>query len=310
MDIRELRYAVTALEEGGFAPAAERLYVSRQALSQAVRRLEQEIGFSLFTVRDNNHLHPTAVGAAFLTEARSVVAAFDALAERYGAEGFAASQPRELSVVLGTGVSISLPGNLLPGFRASYPSVHLELDETSNDRVLELVDDGHAEVALLGTCPDFVDRYDYELVIPTGLWLAVPRDNPLSTRERLTLADLDGQTVITTGKHNHLHRYFTQACGEAGVRPVIPISTANADMLVQLALEYRGMFFAFPEIMPASVDASMIAVLPLDIPEAPLFGTYLVRKNGARHSAAARSFWEYVRSATRPIRERLGRATA
>lgn len=308
MDIRDLRYAVTTLDAGGFAPAAERLFVSRQALSQAVRRLEAQLGMRLFSVQDNNRLVPTPDGAAFLREARAVVDAYDALLERFGVREPAGRRPQTLAVALATGAALSLPDGVLQGFRASRPDVVLEVEETNTEGALTLVDEGRADVALVGSHPLYLGNYERELTVPTGLWIAVPRANPLSGRERLVPADLDGQTFVTAGRLNHLHRFFVDLCERNGVHPVIPVTASNPDMLVQLAGEYRALFFAFPDWVRAADASRDVAVLPFDVPESEQFGTYLVRRPGGRCSGAARAFWDYVCEQTRGRRGTQARA--
>lgn len=89
MDMRSIRFALAALDAGSFAKAAEGLYVSRQALSQAVRHLEDEIDVPLFEVADGNRIVATAEGAVFLAQARHVAEAFDELARENDALCFA-----------------------------------------------------------------------------------------------------------------------------------------------------------------------------------------------------------------------------
>lgn len=294
MDIRDLRYAVTTLDAGGFAPAAERLFISRQALSQSVRRLEAQTGMRLFAVQDNNRLLPTPEGEVFLREAREVVARYDALLECFGIQEPSGRHPQALTVALATGVTLSLPDDALNAFRTQHPDVAQEVEETNTEGALALVDEGRADVALVGSHPTYLQRYDRALVVPTGLWVAVPRANPLSARERLVPADLDGQTFVTAGRLNHLHRFLLDTCERAGVQPNIPVTASNPQMLVELAMEYRALFFTFPAWLRTPRDPAEMAIVPLDVPEAAQFGTYLVRRRGGRHTAAAQSFWRYL----------------
>ena len=109
MEMRDLKYALAAYDTGSFARAAEALFVSRQALSQAVHRLEEEIDVPLFEVADGNRLVSTPEGAIFLAQARPVTEAFDELARAYPCARDA--HGGTLTLALATGAALSLPAD-------------------------------------------------------------------------------------------------------------------------------------------------------------------------------------------------------
>ena len=52
MELEQLRIFLAAAEDGGFSPAARRLYISHSTVSRTVAALERELGVQLF-VRSN-----------------------------------------------------------------------------------------------------------------------------------------------------------------------------------------------------------------------------------------------------------------
>ena len=295
MEIRDLRYALAAYDTGSFARASELAFVSRQALSQGVRRLEDEIDIPLFEVADGNRLVPTPEGTIFLAQARPVVDAFDELARAYPSARDARGGTLTLS--LATGAALSLPDEFFPRFSEREPGLVQEFEEGNTDNALDLLESGRADVALVGSCPSMLDpaRFERALLVATGLWLAVPADNPLAGRERIRVEDLDGQRFVTAGKLNHLHRYLVGACERAGVRIEIPATSSNPDMLVQLARKHDALCFAFPaRILDTQEHYGQSRIVALDAPEADAFGTYAVRRRDSRRTPAARRFWVYA----------------
>src|SRR3954467_2389851 len=76
MELRQLEYFVTVVEEAGFTRAAERVHVAQPGVSAQIRRLERELGQELLD-RSGRSVRLTEVGAAVLPYARAALAAVD-----------------------------------------------------------------------------------------------------------------------------------------------------------------------------------------------------------------------------------------
>ncbi|HEV3478942.1 MAG TPA: LysR substrate-binding domain-containing protein [Gaiellaceae bacterium] len=76
IDLRHLRYFLAVYEELHFGHAAERLHIAQPPLSQAIRKLENELGVTLLE-RTSRAVKPTLAGEALAEEARKVLASFN-----------------------------------------------------------------------------------------------------------------------------------------------------------------------------------------------------------------------------------------
>jgi len=80
MELRDLRVFVAVAEEASFTRAGERLFLTQQAVSTAIRRLERDVGVVLF-VRGGRATVLTDDGRALLDRARDLLQRADALSE-------------------------------------------------------------------------------------------------------------------------------------------------------------------------------------------------------------------------------------
>jgi DNA-binding transcriptional LysR family regulator len=93
VDLRRLRYFVLVGEELSFSRAARRAGISQQALSNQIRRFEQEVGRILF-FRTTRRVELSPAGRALLPKARaSMAAANEALASARAADPEAGYAP-------------------------------------------------------------------------------------------------------------------------------------------------------------------------------------------------------------------------
>ena len=76
IETRLLRQFIAVAEELHFNRAAERLHMAQPPLSQAIRRLEAEVGAPLFE-RNNRSVALTPAGSAFLDSARRTLASLE-----------------------------------------------------------------------------------------------------------------------------------------------------------------------------------------------------------------------------------------
>ena len=77
LSLRTLRYFVAAAEAGSLTAAAGRVHVSQPSLSEAISRLEADLGVQLFLRRQSRGLALTTPGDRFLVQARNLLAHAD-----------------------------------------------------------------------------------------------------------------------------------------------------------------------------------------------------------------------------------------
>src|SRR5881275_1522994 len=146
MELRHLRYFVAVAEELHFRRAAERLHMSQPPLSQQIRRLEDEVGATLF-VRNQRRVELTAAGQAYLARARDILAAVEDAARE--ARRVQRGEVGRLDVGFVGSAMYSVVPELLRAFRERFPDVGLRLRELGTAEQLRRLEDGRLDVGFL-----------------------------------------------------------------------------------------------------------------------------------------------------------------
>src|SRR3954470_7438641 len=145
MELRQLEYFSAVARHRHFTRAAESLYVTQPALSQQVRRLEAELGLTLFR-RTSKGVELTAAGEDLLAHAENVlaeVAAARADMDRH--TGIARGVVR----VASTAADAPRLPEALAAFHADHPGIQIALRQGSASEVVALVQRGSVDVAVL-----------------------------------------------------------------------------------------------------------------------------------------------------------------
>ncbi len=187
LDLRKLRYFVAVARHEHFGRAAERLHIAQPVLSRQVRALERELGCALL-VRTTRSVRLTPAGRQLYEDAPGVLAA--ALAATRRVHG--AARPDRLVVGFAPGLSVS---PAVRAFARAHPGVDVDLLRLHWYEQGEALRDGRADIGYLRGPFDG----DGIRTIPVGSEpkvVLLPTIHALASRRRLTLADLDGETIL------------------------------------------------------------------------------------------------------------------
>ena len=218
MDIRQLHYFLVLCDEMNYSRAAQRLFLSRQALRQSITALEAELCGPLF-LSAHHKLTLTDRGISLQRHAAPVVEQFQQMQAALRAE-IQSAQP------VCIGISVSLVPDYLPGletqldkFRQQYPHVEMRFRMMDNDAVADGVEQGELDAGLvidLGCAAPVLARTTLRA---DPACLLVPRGHPFWEKESIPLADLRGQRVLLPSLRQDLFSPLWSACARAGFAP-------------------------------------------------------------------------------------------
>jgi DNA-binding transcriptional LysR family regulator len=193
VELRQLRYFVAVAEELHFRRAAERLHISQPPLSQQIRALEEELGFTLL-LRTRRRVELTPAGAAFLRDARALLGELDGAVAT--ARRIDAGQAGRLRINFVGSALLSIVPGTVERFRRSRPGVELELRERPTVDQLRAVRAGVADVALVRPPIEGDDELRVQTVLRERTVAALPAGHPLAALSRVPLRRLAAEPLV------------------------------------------------------------------------------------------------------------------
>ena len=253
MNFATMDYFIALAEERSFTRAAGRLNVTQQTLSAHIAGVERELGVRL--VNRTVPLTLTYAGEEFLTYARRYQAARREFDQEFA--DIAGDAKGLLAVAIASTRGRQLMPDAIAAFGRTHPHVGIELHEDDNDRLLELLRDGTADM-MVGTVPEGTSGLEVRPLRTERVVLFVADS---------LLEDLHGNDVETvvaeverTGNLAPLGNmpYLLGAEGDepgdlsramlwrSGIRPQACVMAKNGETLLDLAYRGVGACF-FPE---------------------------------------------------------------
>jgi DNA-binding transcriptional LysR family regulator len=191
---RDLRYFVAVAERLSFSRAAEDLPLSQSALSEAIRRLEAEIGTQLLA-RNSRNVKLTPAGEVLLADARDVIRNLDHAvdrAERAGRGevgrlrvGFEASGAGELSTLARA------------RFAREHPGVRVEPKRFDWGGEAAGLRDGACDVAFVWL-PNDLSGLEAEEIASEPRYAGLPKGHRLASAPRISIMDLRDEPIMWT----------------------------------------------------------------------------------------------------------------
>lgn len=230
---RQLQQFVAVAEELSFRRAAQRLHMSQPPLTQAVRRLERNVGVRLFE-RSRNGVSLTPGGQVFLEDAKRMLERMQGMigAARRAAEGARG----RLRVSFVPSAALGLVPLIVAEFRRRYPEVALELHSDTTTTQLDSLRAGRTDVGIV--VPPLRDATDIRVtpLCRERLVAAVPAAHKLAAARSIRLEQLADEPFVLfpLSQGPAFLSAILIACRRAGFFPKVVQESPQMQMIVTL----------------------------------------------------------------------------
>jgi LysR family carnitine catabolism transcriptional activator len=256
--LRQFEIFAEAADAASFSAAAKRLGISQPALSEAIRRIEREMGTTLFA-RTTRSLKLTDAGRHAAAIAREAVRDFTHAIARLK-ETAGGNHGRITIAALPSIICTSMP-HVIAKFEREHPGIAIALHDVQHERAMVMVSEGIADIAIT-IKPSQTNDLVFEPIVFDVAHVVCRRDHPLARRKSVRWRDLSDVPFIGITRISSV-RQLTDAAfvhSEVSVEPRYELEQVpSAIALVEAGLGVT----ALPSLTFAMFKGRDLAVRPL-----------------------------------------------
>ena len=226
-----MRQFVAVAEELHFGRAARRLNMAQPPLSNAMKRLEIDLGAELFD-RSRRAVELTKAGKVFLAEARRILLQVNLA---YELTRRAAAETIEVRICfIGPALYRFLP-DLVLRFRETFPHIETRLFEQASEAQFKGVLGGEYDFGLVSVLTDHIPGLESMVVERSGRCAAVPADWDLAARDSISIEELAAHPfIMPPQKYAPYYSEITAMFQEHGIAPRIAQEASQTNTTLSL----------------------------------------------------------------------------
>ena len=208
MTLTELRYIIAVADEKHFGRAASKCFVSQPTLSIGVKRLEDELGVTLFE-RSKTGVHLTAVAEQLVDKARKILHEVESFKELSDHVKDPFLAPLRVGAIYTIGPYL-FPA-LLPALKTAEPRMKLYIEESFTGTLRQMLKRGQLDaiiVALPFTEPDI----EVHELYTEPFEVLLPSNHPWASESSIPPKQLHTEHVLLLGEGHCFRDQVIDAC--------------------------------------------------------------------------------------------------
>lgn len=205
---------------GSFTRAGEELGYTQSGITQMMKSLEKEVGFSLF-VKDSHGMSLTADAKSLVPSIRALLNADEVIHQE-----IAALKGAQVGTIkIGTYLSCSIHWipKIIKEFQQKHPDIHFKIIEGVEGELSDWIEDRRVDIGFIS----YMEGQSYEFlpVMDDELFAVIPKGHPFTEYDSIPIEAFENQPFIITEytPGSDVHRILQQA----DVKPDIRYFTIN-----------------------------------------------------------------------------------
>ena len=299
MNLRDLKYLTALADYQHFGKAATACFVSQPTLSTQIKKVEEELGVTIFE-RAPGNVMLTPIGEQIIARAREVLREVDemlTLAKR-------SQDPESGEVRLGIFPTLGpyLLPHMVPALHKEFERIEWFLIEEKTDNLTEQLKQGKLDAALLAM-PINDEQLTVAPLFKEEFLLATPKQHALSRDKHLEMNDLKGETLFLLDEGHCLRDQALEVCKLSGAREQQDFRATSLETLRQMVGTGLGITL-LPKLatLPVVHGSEEIEVTPF-VGEPPYREIAMVWRQSSPITPTLQSVAEFIK--TLPILQSL-----
>lgn len=238
MTDKELQYVAMIARERNLTHAAEKLHISQPSLTQALKKIEHELGCPLF-VRRKYGLDPTPAGKLYAQMAEDVLARMDSFYQEI--EKLINPLSGRMTIGASWYNTLLLLSEVIQQMSIRFPSAEITLVEKGTNELTEMFLDGSADLILTHEYPAEYSHPKRQLAKDISREILLKEPFCIAAHEKFGLmqncepAALEGLPFISFNDTQRICRITKAAFEHAGVRVKTVVRTQSFPGALELA---------------------------------------------------------------------------
>lgn len=295
MELRQLRYFKVIAEERHVGRAAERLHIVQPALSRQLKKLEDELGVTLF-IRHPRGVRLTSDGERLMLHAANILNGVENLKDDFRHSGTFQS---DITICMTPGLAGLIASPLISLISEQHPTTTVRLMGSFMPALEEVLLDGKADIAVLNN-PVARAGLRNDPLSREQLCLVIKADDPRFRVARLRIEDLVDVPLIRSGlSGTGVYRALDAAMKRANVELnwIAELDTIAASK--PLVLAGVAPTIHAPSIIQLDLAGGLLRAIPIE-------GIYMIRTI----ATADKKLGENILNIKQTLREVAGRMVA
>ena len=245
MKIIQLEYFCAVCRYHSITQAAQKLYVTQPAISNAIRELEKEFSINLFT-RSKNHMYLTKEGEIFYQKTSRLLDTINQTSSELYDLG---RQVTPIRIGIPPLLSTIFFPDMLIAFQQEYPSIPVELYEYGSIRAANLVLEETLDLALVNMNFYEIDKLNSHQLLSDRIVFCVSPEHHLSKEKTISIEMLKEEKLIMYNTDSVLNTTLYSRFEGIGAKPNVIMHASQLYTIQNFIQNNLGGAFLYSSLM-------------------------------------------------------------